>query len=59
MHTILYKINRQQGSTVEQQGITFNIQYIVINQERKQSEKKDTYVCTTESLCCKPEANTL
>ena len=33
-------------------------QYSVITYKGKKSEKKDTYVCITESLCCSLETNT-
>ena len=35
------------------------IQHSVINHNRKEYEKEYVYTCTTESLCCTPETNTL
>ena len=35
------------------------IQYLVINYNGKESEKKNImHICITESLCCTPETNT-
>ena len=34
------------------------IQYPVINHNGKEYEKKNVYVCITESLCCTAEINT-
>ena len=33
-------------------------QYLVINQNGKEYEKKYVYLCITESLCCTLETNT-
>ena len=52
MQTIIYKIDKQQGPTIEPENY---IQYPVINHKEKEYEKE--YI--SESLCCTAEINTL
>ena len=52
MQTIIYKIDKQQGPTIEPENY---IQYPVINHKEKEYEKE--YI--SESLCCTAEINNI
>lgn len=55
MQTITYRMNK----TTKSYYLTWNyIQYLGINRNGKEQQKKNAYMCIIESSCCMAEINT-
>ena len=57
IYTTMFKINNQQGPTVQHRELCLIFWEYYINGKRF-FKKIDTCLCITESLCCTPETNT-